>query len=294
MIHTRYTHNATFRRNFLHSFIHAIGDARSFIDVHNLAFLYAHEMSTGVYHFVPGPFGPYSFALERDKRSLIKAGVLEDRTDFRLTEPDAAPRGNDFLEAMLLSGFSRRAQSIQDPLRKIAVDFPHYAVRADLNRLNLTEGQETRVRTLTPPVRGPGLLTVGYEKKSLEEVLFALYRENVSVLVDVRRNPISRKAGFSKTALTQACGLMGIRYAPARGLGIASEARRSIKTAEEREELLNRYSAALQCKSFEGRLEDLRWMAGRERVALLCFERHACECHRGRIVDALGMEALHL
>lgn len=48
------------------------------------------------------------------------------------------------------------------------------------------------------------VVSVGYERRSIEEFVEMLSANRVDVLVDVRLNPISRKRGFSKTALTKA------------------------------------------------------------------------------------------
>ncbi|WP_348602891.1 DUF488 family protein [Bartonella tribocorum] len=40
--------------------------------------------------------------------------------------------------------------------------------------------------------------TIGYEGKSLENYLNCLLENNIKILCDVRKNPISRKYGFSK------------------------------------------------------------------------------------------------
>ena len=45
------------------------------------------------------------------------------------------------------------------------------------------------------------LATIGYEGLKPEDFLGKLKENNVSVLVDVRQNPISRKQGFSKSRL---------------------------------------------------------------------------------------------
>ena len=66
----------------------------------------------------------------------------------------------------------------------------------------------------------PPLYTIGYQGRSLEEFLAVLRREGIGCVVDVRRNALSRKPGFSKTALREALAGAGIDYLHLRRLGI--------------------------------------------------------------------------
>ena len=55
----------------------------------------------------------------------------------------------------------------------------------------------------------------------MEAYLNLLSVDGVTVLCDVRRNPLSRKYGCSKRALESGCTAVGIRYAHLPQLGIA-------------------------------------------------------------------------
>ena len=47
----------------------------------------------------------------------------------------------------------------------------------------------------------PTIVSVGYQGRSVNELIDVLRHGDVEVLVDVRLNPISRKPGFSKNPL---------------------------------------------------------------------------------------------
>ena len=49
--------------------------------------------------------------------------------------------------------------------------------------------------------------TIGYEGRAIDEYMNLLLENHVKVLCDVRKNPISRKRGFSKTALSEELNL---------------------------------------------------------------------------------------
>jgi len=56
------------------------------------------------------------------------------------------------------------------------------------------------------------IYTVGYEGLALEEFLQRLQSAKVQIVVDIRDVPLSRKHGFSKTALAAAIGAAGLKY----------------------------------------------------------------------------------
>ena len=53
----------------------------------------------------------------------------------------------------------------------------------------------------------PTLFTIGYQQATQAAVLAALRNAGVELLADVRARPLSRKPGFSKTALAAAVDL---------------------------------------------------------------------------------------
>jgi uncharacterized protein (DUF488 family) len=63
------------------------------------------------------------------------------------------------------------------------------------------------------------LFTVGYEGSKPSDLFVRLQDSGVTLLIDVRDVPISRKPGFSKTSLAQGLDQAGIRYLHLKGLG---------------------------------------------------------------------------
>ena len=64
-----------------------------------------------------------------------------------------------------------------------------------------------------------GVMGVGYEGKAADTFIRELVASGTQLLVDVRLNPVSRKRGFSKRALTAALADAGISYCHAPQLG---------------------------------------------------------------------------
>jgi uncharacterized protein (DUF488 family) len=131
------------------------------------------------------------------------------------------------------------------------------------------------------------IFTIGYEGKSLEEYLETLSNAGITLLCDVRRNPISRKPGFSKGALSNACLANGIKYQHLPDLGINSDKRKNLKTQRDYDLLFKMY------EKFELPKRDMtlriieEWIKDGEKVALTCFEHHPEQCHRHCVAEAL-------
>lgn len=103
---------------------------------------------------------------------------------------------------------------------------------------------------------------------------------------DVRRNPISRKKGFSKGPLRLGLTEAGIQYEHLPELGIAAERRKNLATPAAREALFAEYERDDLPRQTKA-LERIAAWAKKERVALLCFERDPADCHRSRVAAAL-------
>lgn len=131
------------------------------------------------------------------------------------------------------------------------------------------------------------IISIGYEQRSVDDLIRILRRNDVEVLVDVRLNPISRKRGFSKTALAQALAEAGIEYRHERALGNPTENRdpfrKGYRSARER------YVRHLRNGASEVYDELIR-LARNAQIAVLCYERDHSTCHRSCILDTAKSE----
>jgi uncharacterized protein (DUF488 family) len=136
------------------------------------------------------------------------------------------------------------------------------------------------------------LFTVGYEGRSVDELIDALLGARVTRLVDVRELPLSRRPGLSKTALGEALTAVGIEYVHMRPLGNPKENRErywagDVKGGAEA------YRRHLHNGSYSA-LVDLADSLDEGRACLMCFERDHSVCHRDVIVDSLKDLRPHL
>lgn len=132
----------------------------------------------------------------------------------------------------------------------------------------------------------PTLFTTGYEQHSSPESLIdALCEAGIKRLLDVRELPISRRRGFSKTALASALADAGIAYEHVRALG-NPKPYRDLYRSGRISEGARCYRAYLRCGSNSALLALARSVR-ETRTCLLCFEASHQVCHRDVIVAEL-------
>ena len=259
-------------------------------DLQKYLFLLSREQQSPSYHFVPYRFGCYSFHAEVDKHNLTRRELLKPHAKWVLNSGaryvDAlSPADRCAIEAVV--DRFRRVQG-RDLLRHVYRTYPYFAINSNVLDDVLDPRESARVEASRPPRRQPHLFTIGYEGKSLEQFLNVLIRESVSVLCDVRRNPISRKYGFSKRTLMNACNWLGIDYVHKPELGVDSQSRKNLHSPADYQSLFRHYCQTTLVELHES-LNSIALILQRDhsRIALTCFEADADHCHRGCIANAI-------
>jgi uncharacterized protein (DUF488 family) len=135
-------------------------------------------------------------------------------------------------------------------------------------------------------VTTPTIWTIGYEQATLDAVIGALAEARVEVLADIRYLPLSRRPGFSKSALAAAVREAGIEYRHIKPLGTPAEGRAAAKRGDH-DTLARVYADQLELPEALAAMAELRALASERRVALLCYERDADACHRRLLIEAL-------
>ena len=270
----------------------ALRDPVGNTDFQKLLFLYTRECEASPsYEFVPYKFGAFSFTSYADKRKLTSEGLLvNDEHNWVLTPAGKQTARKRAVMPLVVGRFCidraklRGNALIAEQYRK----HPYYATRSEIvEKLRLEPEALKRIATAQPKKAQSGLMTIGYEGKSLERYLNQLLQSGVTLLCDVRRNPLSRKYGFSKGTLSNACDGVGIRYEHLPELGIASEERQELVTQADYDALFKTYERESLSKQGAA-LECIRqWIESGERVALTCYESLPCQCHRHCVAEAM-------
>jgi uncharacterized protein (DUF488 family) len=132
----------------------------------------------------------------------------------------------------------------------------------------------------------PTIWTIGYEQATQASVIDTLAQAGVEVLADIRYLPRSRRPGFSKSSLRSAAEEAGIAYRHMKPLGTPADGRAAARRGDHAE-LSRIYAGQLELPEALAAMAELRDLAGEKRVALLCYERDASECHRSLLIEAL-------
>jgi uncharacterized protein (DUF488 family) len=143
----------------------------------------------------------------------------------------------------------------------------------------------------------PQVFTIGYEGADVDRFLATLKEAGVAALADVRAVALSRKRGFSKSALRDALAGQGIGYRHFIALGTPKEGRQAARAGDA--DLMRRIYCddVLATEPAQEALRDLEALARAEPVCLLCFERDPAHCHRRILAQRLaerGFECVDL
>jgi len=274
------------RHKRLLALVHAFGGDVGSLDFQKLLFLYCREAEEKpTYEFVPYRFGGFSFTSYDDRRRLVQQGFLEDEDrSWKLTPAGQKAASISPTVRMRMDQFAERHADLRgDALVAEAYRrHPYYAIRSEIAG-RLLSGDKAALAAIDearPSGHKPGVVTIGYQGRTLEAYLNRLLQAGVTILCDVRRNAFSHKYGFSKTTLQRGCEGVGIYYQHLPELGIASESRQGLETQADFNALFATYSRDTlpqQTSSLE-RIRD--WVNAGERVALTCFELLPQQCHR--------------
>ena len=280
------------RQKQLLALLDALGGDMPSLDFQKMLFLHCREQEQPAYEFVPYRFGCFSFTSYADKRKLISSGILSEIPKrWTLTEEGRRSARKDGMLCLSVGKTAKQYRGFQGD-RLVAETYriaPYYATRSEMavRLFSSDPAMKAAIEAAAPKAGKPGICTIGYEGQSLEAYLNILIRDGVTLLCDVRRNPLSRKYGFSKMALSNACEGLEIRYEHLPELGIDSEARKDLQTQADYDALFKDYELNDLPRQTSA-LDIIRdWVKEGYRVALTCYEHLPCQCHRHCVADAL-------
>ncbi len=281
-----------YRRKVILALLERFGGELKPTHFQKLLLLLTRRQRKPAYEFVPYKFGAFSFQARADKGTMIKYGQLKDSKHWVFSADQSYLEELNQTDQKILNDLWKqfRNYSTEELVRYTYREFPFYATRSEIAEELLTEDELRRVQFSRPQNTGTTLYTIGYEGVSAEEYMNRLYSKQVNVLVDVRKNSMSMKYGFSKSQLKNMCQKMGINFLHIPGLGIESDKRQNLNTPKDYERLFDEYKLeTLPNRNKE--LHQLKELIEKyERVAITCFEREHTSCHRHKISDHLHAE----
>ncbi len=129
------------------------------------------------------------------------------------------------------------------------------------------------------------LLTIGYEGRRIDGFVAQLKALHVARLIDVRERPLSRKRGFSKTALKEHLEGANIAYTHIKALGSPTAIRNKLKSDWDYDYFFKAYEEYLSGQIDV--LEEVYKFACGEKICFMCFERAAQQCHRSSVAKKI-------
>lgn len=134
----------------------------------------------------------------------------------------------------------------------------------------------------------PGAIyTIGYGGATVAGFVAALKDAGVSLVLDIRAVPASRKKGFSKSPLAAHLAEAGIDYRHLRGLGTPKPGREAARRGD-LETFESIFRAHLEEPEAVLDLGEACQLAQAEAVCLLCMERDPHHCHRLIVAERMA------
>lgn len=280
------------RQKILLALLDALGGEVGATDFQKYLFLFTQICEQDKsYDFVPYKFGCYSFQSMADKHKLEDKGYLSTNNQWELARNSVAyahslkPGEADKIKLFVNKYGGMKGKRL---IKHVYRNYPYYAIRSEIAESHLTSEELDEVIKHRPTRRRKAVLaTIGYEGGSVENYINTLLKNDIRVLIDVRKNPLSRKYGFSKKTLSMLLERVGIDYRHIPALGIESADRKDLDTQADYNRLFARYEKTV-LKTETAAMQKILEMYDQERrVALTCFEKEHQQCHRSPLASKL-------
>jgi uncharacterized protein (DUF488 family) len=255
-----------------------------------LLFLYSQSKRESEYDFVPYKYGCYSYSANADLVTMVKKQFLsESEKGYSKLDPKnyltiLKPKDRELLAETVDKYGNMTSEAL---IRHTYINFPYYAINSTIAERILNKDYYNKVLNAKPNEHIKSIFTIGYEGISLEEYLNKLVRNNIKLLVDVRKNPLSMKYGFSKTLLKRFCESLGIKYIHIPEVGISSNKRQTLEKQEDYDRLFESYKKTTLKETSTQQRKIIELLNEYNRIALTCFESNICQCHRLPLAESL-------
>ncbi len=260
------------------------------IKLQKLLFLYSQRKRESEYDFVPYKYGCYSYSANADLVTMVKKGYLSESENVytKIDQKDYITTLKPKDRELLTETIERYGNMENETLiRHTYINFPYYAINSTIAKRILNDEYYNRVLNSIPSGNKKSVFTIGYEGTSLEKYLNKLVKNNIKLLIDVRKNPLSMKYGFSKTLLKRFCESLGIKYLHIPEVGINSNQRQTLEKQEDYQILFEIYKNTTLKETSTQQQEIINLLNEHYRIALTCFESNICQCHRLPLAESL-------
>ncbi len=292
-----------YRRKIILGLIETFGGELEKFQLQKLLMLFSFYQKNPSYHFVPYKYGCFSFQANADLATMKKYEWVDEGNKYwkkttnqsylsELTESDR--------KALLDLKKNFNNKSSDYLIKHTYKNYPYYAIHSKIAHQLLNQEELEKVVKQKPISTKNALFTIGYEGVTIEQYINNLIKADVKVLCDVRKNSYSMKYGFSKSQLKMACEGVGIQFLHIPEVGIISDKRKELNTQKDYDVLFEDYIKTVIPKTLSEQERILNLIKDHKRVAITCFEKDICQCHRKHLAQAIcelpqfNYELIHL
>ncbi len=284
-----------YRRKLILGILEEFGGKLNHTKFQKILFLVTRKQEKKSFDFVPYKYGCFSFQANQDLLTLgkykqVKSKTINKSSNWILTESSTNFQVELKKEDQsAIKSVKREIQNFsqKDLIRHTYLKYPYYAIKSQIAKDILSIEELISVNKQKSNIETSEFFTIGYEGISLENYLNKLIINNVKLLCDVRKNSLSMKYGFSKSQLKNACESIGISFIHIPDLGIESDKRRELNTLSDYNRLFEEYENTTLKENDKSLQYLFNLVKEYKRVAITCFEKEVCMCHRGRVLNAL-------
>jgi uncharacterized protein (DUF488 family) len=279
-----------YRRKYLLSLLQIFDGKLGKKRLQKLLFLSMDQLENKLFYFVPYHYGCFSFQADADLQTMQKYNLVFLKGKYWI-KSDA----NEYF--MKLRSSEKKAliyvkQNFEklseiELIRFTYLNFPYYSIKSKIASKILKQTSKREVENGLEE-KNDILFTIGYEGISFEEYLNKLIKNNIKILIDVRKRAGSMKFGFNKSQLRSACRGLGIDYRHFPELGIDSEKRDHLNSQDEYDNLFIYYREKMLPDLLNKQQAILTLLKEKQRIALTCFEANIHQCHRKHLAESLS------
>jgi uncharacterized protein (DUF488 family) len=279
-----------YRRKVILSILETFEGKLEKLQLQKLLMLFAVQQKKSSYYFVPYKFGCFSFQANADLSTMHKYEWVEEGDKFwKLTTDKSYIKELIENDQKILSELKKyfSDKSSEYLIKHTYRNYPYYAINSTIAHQLLNSDELKKVKNQIPSSSKNALFTIGYEGISIEQYINKLIKEDVKVLCDVRKNSFSMKYGFSKSQLKMACEGVGIEFIHIPEVGIVSDKRKELNTQEDYDVLFDEYKKTIIPNTLDQQEMILNLINDHKRIAITCFEKDICQCHRKHLAEAI-------
>ena len=135
------------------------------------------------------------------------------------------------------------------------------------------------------------IYTIGHSTHPIEDFLSMLHSFGITLVVDIRRLPGSRKyPQYNQENLKISLEKVGIDYIHLLDLGGRRKANKDSKNTQWNNDSFKGYADYMETESFKNAVQELEELANKQPTVYMCSEAVWWRCHRSMVSDYLKVQ----